>query len=191
MLRAEIAAGSALGIKAKAVIDSGDLVTDDLVNEILVSRIRQPDCEPGMILDGYPRTVEQAHFLDTALKRCGFAEPVVVYFYVATDALVARMASRLICRKCGRTYNDLAVQPKVAGVCDGDGGELIRRADDREDVIRARLATYEDVTRPVLSHYPPGRYVEILGDETPGYVFEDLVAILGTMRTMSVWPREA
>jgi len=188
-LRAEIAAGSELGREVKALIDIGKFASDDLVNRIILSRIANEDCKEGFILDGYPRTVEQAEFLDKALRERMFPLPTVVFFDVPQDTLVGRIVTRQICPKCGRTYNELAVKPKVDGVCDGDGAALITRADDKEEIVRERLAIYEEVTRPVLSHYPPGRYIEISGDYTPAYVFEELTAVLGTMRLLCAWPQ--
>jgi len=178
MLRAEIAAGSPLGVQTKSIIEAGVLVSDDLVNQVLRARISRPDCENGFLLDGYPRTVEQAEYLDHVLAERGMPPPVVLHLDVAADVLVGRMMSRRHCSKCNRMYNVLTMKPKTEGICDDDGAPLITRGDDREDVIRDRLQTYADVTRPVLSHYPHDRYFQIPGERSTHYVFEEITEIL-------------
>jgi adenylate kinase len=179
MLRAEIKAGSELGKAAQATIAGGGLVSDDIVNQILEARIAQPDCTRGFILDGYPRTVEQAEFLDAALGAKSIPRPVVLLFDVPADALIGRMTSRRWCPKCGRTYNILSVRPKSPGKCDDDGEALILRKDDREEVVRERLRTYDELTRPILAHYSD--YVNIHGDRSPAYIFEEITGILEPM----------
>lgn len=176
MLRGEIKAGSELGKAAQATIASGGLVSDDLVNRILRTRISQPDCSRGFILDGYPRTVEQAEFLDSTLQQSSAGLPLVLHFDVPKDALIGRMTSRRWCPKCGRTYNILSVRPKSPGRCDDDGEGLIVRRDDREDVFRERLRMYDELTRPILAHYSD--YHHIHGDRSPSYIFEEITAIL-------------
>jgi adenylate kinase len=176
MLRAEIRAGSDLGKAAQSTIASGGLVSDGLVNQILKARIAEPDCSRGFILDGYPRTVEQAEFLDRTLEEMGLGRPVVLYFEVPRDALVGRMSARRFCNNCGRTYNILSVRPKRPGRCDEDGEPLVIRKDDREEVIRERLRAYDDQTRPILAHYSD--YHQIQGDRSPAYIFEALVGII-------------
>jgi adenylate kinase len=178
MLRAEIAAGSELGKKTQATIAAGALVSDDLINDILRSRIDRPDCKNGFMLDGYPRTVEQAEYLDGLIAERGLPAPIVIHLDVPADVLVGRMISRRQCPQCGRMYNVLSKRPKVAGRCDEDGAALIVRKDDREDVIRERLATYEKVTRPVLNHYPSRQYFQISGDRSTSYIFEEITSIL-------------
>ena len=176
MLRGEIKAGSDLGKAAQATIAAGGLVSDDLVNQILKTRIGQPDCRRGFILDGYPRTVEQAEFLDATLEQKSIGKPLVLHFDVPKDALIGRMTSRRWCPKCGRTYNILSVRPKSPGKCDDDGEPLIIRKDDREDVFRERLRTYDEMTRPILAHYHD--YFQVQGDRSPAYIFEEISAIL-------------
>ncbi len=161
---------------AQATIAAGGLVTDDLVNQILRARIGKSDCRRGFILDGYPRTVEQAEFLDLTLRARSIGLPLVLHFDVPTDALIGRMTSRRFCPKCGRTYNILSVRPKSPGKCDDDGEGLIIRKDDREDVFRERLRTYDELTRPILAHYSD--YHHIHGDRSPAYIFEEITGIL-------------
>lgn len=176
MLRAEIKAGSELGLAAKSTMAAGGLVSDGLVNQVLRARIRQPDCSRGFLLDGYPRTLEQAQFLDCTLAVMSVGRPIVLHFDVPADALVGRMTSRRLCPKCGRTYNILSVRPKSAGKCDEDGEELIIRKDDQEDVFRERLKAYDEQTRPILAHYSD--YLHIDGDRSPAYIFEEIVSLL-------------
>ena len=178
MLRAEIAAGTPLGRETQAIIASGALVSDDLINQILRSRIDQPDCRNGFMLDGYPRTLEQAEYFDELLTERGLPLPIVLHLDVPADVLVGRMSSRRQCPECGEVFNVLSKRPKKAGVCDFCGADLIVRKDDREEVIRERLSTYRKVTRPVLNHYPSERYFQISGDRSETYIFEEITRIL-------------
>ena len=178
ILRAEIAAQTPLGLKTQGIIAAGGLVGDDLINEVVRQRLNQPDCKHGFMLDGYPRTLEQAVFLDGLLADLGFQPPIVIHLDVPADVLVGRMASRRQCTKCGRMYNVLTQRPKVADRCDDDGAPLFIRKDDQEDVIRERLRTYEAMTRPVLSHYPSSQYFQISGDRSTSYIFEAITDVL-------------
>jgi adenylate kinase len=178
MLRAEIAAGTSLGREVQSIMAAGGLVSDDLMNAALFSRIQQPDCHRGFMLDGYPRTVEQAEYLDNVLITRNLPAPIVIHLDVPADVLVGRMVSRRQCPRCGQMFNILSKRPKVAGRCDADGAPLIMRKDDHEDVIRERLRTYREVTRPVLDHYPSDRYFQIVGDRSTGYIFEAITGIL-------------
>ncbi len=126
------------------------------------------------MLDGYPRTVEQAEYLDQLLAARNLSSPVVIHLDVPADVLVGRMVSRRQCSKCGQMYNILSKRPKMTVVCDDDGAPLVMRKDDREEVIRERLRTYEEVTRPVLNHYPSDRYFQISGDRSSPYIFEEI-----------------
>jgi adenylate kinase len=178
MLRGEIAAGSDLGKAAKSIMASGGLVGDQLVNEMLKVRVCQPDCKDGFLLDGYPRTVEQAEFLEGLLEENGVPAPLLLHLDVPNDALVGRMSSRRQCPKCQRVYNLLHQPPKVNGVCDDDGAGLITRKDDQEQVVRERLRMYEAVTRPVLAYFQYRNYFQIRGDRSPGYIFEEITGVL-------------
>ncbi len=178
MLRAEIAHDTELGRRTKAVIAAGGLVSDDLINQMLAARTAQPDCRNGFLLDGYPRTPQQAEFLDDLLARRGFPEPVVVHLDVPFEVLVSRMVCRRQCSGCGAMYNILSKRPKSPGRCDQCGAGLLVRKDDREEVIRERLSTYEAQTQPVLSHYYNGNYFHIAGDRSPMYIFEAITQAL-------------
>jgi adenylate kinase len=181
MLRAEIAADTPLGRQTQSIIAAGGLVPDDLINAALASRIRQPDCQRGFMLDGYPRTVEQAQYLDALLASRNLPAPVVIHLDVPADVLVGRMVSRRQCLQCGQMFNILSKRPKVEGRCDDDGAPLAMRKDDREDVIRERLRTYEEVTRPVVAHYPSDRYFQIAGDRSAPYIFEEITRVLESL----------
>ena len=178
MLRAEIAAKTPLGVKTQEVIAAGGLVGDDLMHEVVRSRLSHPDCAGGFMLDGYPRTLEQAEYLDRLLDEFKMPQPIVIHLDVPADVLVGRMISRRQCTQCGQMYNVLSQRPKVPGRCDSDGATLFMRKDDQEAVIRERLRTYQDVTRPVLSHYPSSQYFQISGDRSSSYIFEEITQIL-------------
>ncbi len=182
MLRAAIAAGTELGQQTQAIMAAGGLVPDDLINAALESRISQPDCAKGFLLDGFPRTVEQAEFLDCVIAKRKLPAPVVIHLDVPADVLVGRMISRRQCTKCGQMFNILSKRPKVAGRCDEDGAPLEVRKDDQEKVIRERLRTYEEMTRPVLGHYPSDHYFQISGDRSAPYIFEAITHILESIK---------
>ncbi len=178
MLREEIKAGTALGNAAKSIMASGGLVGDDLVNRMLAERVSSPDSAHGFLLDGYPRTVEQAEYLDRLLEKHNLQTPVVLHLDVPMDALVGRLTSRRQCPQCKRIYNLLHQPPRVAGICDDDGTPLITRKDDSEEVVTERIRTYDEVTRPVLAYYQDRRYHQIRGDRSPEYISEVITGIL-------------
>ncbi len=178
MLRAEIQAGTALGEAARSIMASGGLVSDDLVNKMLANRVSQPDSSKGFLLDGYPRTLEQADFLDRLLDERHFSKPFILHLDVPLDALVGRLTARRQCPTCGRIYNLLHQPPKHPGICDDDGTALVTRKDDLEEVVKERLRTYDAVSRPVLAHYQDSNYYQIRGDRSPGYIFEEITGIL-------------
>jgi adenylate kinase len=154
MLRAVVASGSALGRKAKKVMESGQLMPDDLMVQMISDRIEQPDCSRGFILDGFPRTTAQAQALDKMLKYKGLVLNSVIQLKVDPEALVERITGRFSCAKCGAGYHDTFQPPKAAGVCDACGGtEFNRRADDTAETVRARLAAYNAQTAPILPYY--------------------------------------
>jgi adenylate kinase len=179
MLRSEIQASTELGEAVRCIMTSGGLVSDDLVNAMLAHRVAQPDCLNGFLLDGYPRTVDQAEFLDRLIEERGLPKPIILHLDVPLDALLGRLTSRRQCPKCGTIYNLLHQPPKKAGVCDNDGTPLITRKDDQEEVVRERLRTYEAQTRPILAHYQDRKYFyQIRGDRSPQYIFEVITGII-------------
>lgn len=171
MLRAEIEAGTMLGREAAAIIKRGGLVGDNLVNEMLAERLHHPDCCDGFLLDGYPRTLAQARFLDNLLSQRGLGQPVVIHFEVPHHILVTRLSSRRQCPSCGRTYNS-------PGRCEQCGTQLIQRPDDREEVIRERLRTYDEQTNPVVDFYLYGDYHLIDANRSPDEVFREVEQVL-------------
>lgn len=154
MLRAEVAAGSALGQKVKAVMEAGKLVSDDILIELVAHRIDQPDCRKGFILDGFPRSLPQAEALDRMLAERKLKIDRVIEMKVDADALVERITGRFTCAKCGAGYHDKFHRPKTDGVCDQCGGTAFtRRADDKEDKVRTRMDAYTAETAPLLPYY--------------------------------------
>jgi adenylate kinase len=154
MLRAERAAGTELGRKVQAIMDAGQLVSDDIIVDMIEKRIGAADCRNGFVLDGFPRTVPQAEALDAMLARRNMKLDYVIELAVDEDALVDRIDGRFSCAKCGASYHERNKRPKIAGVCDVCGSkDFIRRADDNAETVKARLAAYHAQTAPILPYY--------------------------------------
>jgi adenylate kinase len=177
MFRAECKAGTELGKLASSILASGGLVGDDIVNQMVANRIAKPDCREGFLLDGYPRTVQQAEYLSIQLRKRGLPDPVVIHLHVPDDALVGRLTARRQCPQCKRIYNLLSQPPRSEGVCDDDGAALLTRADDQESVIRQRLAAYASLTGPILDWYGPKVVHKVDGSAAPDEVSRAIAAM--------------
>jgi adenylate kinase len=166
-----------LGLKAKAYMDRGELVPDDVTIAMVMDRLSQPDCASGALLDGFPRTIAQAEALDQALAAEGHKISIVPNIVVPDEVLVERVAGRRICRVCGGAYHVQFNPPEQPEVCDNDGGELYQRDDDQPETVRQRLRVYWDQTSPLIDYYRnQGVLVEIDGDQGIDSVQTDLRA---------------
>jgi len=176
ILREEVARGTSLGKKVYVYMSRGELVPDEIVIEVLKERIKKPDCKNGFILDGFPRTLNQAKALDTMLDELGFRIDAVVYIDVPDEEIVRRLSLRRTCRVCGRVYNLYYNPPKQDGKCDVCGGELFIRDDDKPEVIRNRLKVYNEQTRPLVSYYEESKLlVRVDGVNSIDNVFQQIV----------------
>jgi adenylate kinase len=179
ILREAAAKKTGLGLAAKARMDKGELVPDDVISPIVEERLSRPDCRNGAILDGFPRTIAQAEFLDRMLERTGLGEPLVLNLQVETDSIIRRLTGRRTCSTCGEIYNVHVNPPRQAGVCDKDGGKLIQRADDNEDAIRIRLKAYEQDTLPLIDYYEKKHLLlHVDGSGSPEEITERLLGLL-------------
>lgn len=181
MLRAEVASGSDLGKEAKDVMESGGLVSDELIIAMISSRIDQGDYKKGFILDGFPRTTPQAEALDAMLTEKGLKIEHVIEMKVDDEAMIKRITGRFTCAGCGAGYHDEFQKPEKEGVCDQCGGsEFNRRADDNAETVRARLQAYHEQTAPILSYYKEkGTVKSVEGMASIDEVTEQLNAVLG------------
>ena len=165
MLRAAVKAGTTLGTQAKAIMEAGELVPDELMVALIAERIDEPDCANGFILDGFPRTVAQADALDAMLAERGLTLDRVVAIEVEEEALIQRIVGRFSCADCGAGYHDHFNRPSTEGVCDQCGSKnFTRRADDNRETMIARLAAYHEQTAPIIPHYEAGgRFARVDG----------------------------
>ncbi len=157
MLRSAVLSGSALGKKVKEVLDSGQLVSDDLMIDLVKSRLSESDCENGILLDGYPRTVNQANVLEGIMKDLERKITHVIFLDVSEEEVVKRISNRRVCPKCGRVYNLITLKPETANICDNDSHVLVQREDDKEDTVRNRYKLYLENTSPLIEFYKAGK----------------------------------
>ncbi len=180
IFRKNISEGTKLGKKAKEYMDRGELVPDSLVIEIATDRLTADDCKDGFMLDGFPRTVEQAVALDAFLRERGAKIDFVLDIDVPKEELLTRLVGRRVCKNCGATYHVTNMPPKTEGVCDKCGGELMQRADDTKETVENRIEVYNKQTKPLLDYYDKtGNIVHL--DGTIGYekLFAQITEILG------------
>jgi adenylate kinase len=182
-LREECESGTTLGSAVKATLARGELVSDDVMNQVVASWIDHPNCAKGFLLDGYPRTVPQAMFLDHTLDNLEMARPTIIRIDVPDQVLVERVTGRRQCPSCGKIYHLRHTPPARDGLCDRDGLALMRRADDTEAVIQERLKRYEEATAPLIDYYREMDFHSVDGSDNPAMVLEAIEAALG----LPVW----
>jgi adenylate kinase len=183
LFRAAIQDNTVLGAKAKAYLDKGELVPDEVTIAMVAERLAQPDCTEGVILDGFPRTVNQARALEAFLKSLGRRIELVLYIRVSEDSLLKRLAGRWTCRNCGTAYHELFSPEKVKGVCDACGGVLYQRVDDTPETQKRRIQVYLDQTSPLIDYYrEQGELVEIDGEQSIQAVQDDARAAIQSAR---------
>jgi len=153
MFREHVSLGTPLGEQVKPIMARGELVPDSLVLKMVRERIERPDCSHGFVFDGFPRTVAQAQYLSVLLRQNGYRPALVVHFALDPALVLKRITGRRMCEVGGEIYNIYERPPKVDGRCDNDGGELIQRPDDREEIVASRLEAYEKLTEPLVSYY--------------------------------------
>lgn len=180
IFRENIKNGTELGNKAKAYMEAGDLVPDELVLELVMDRFEKEDCENGYVLDGFPRTIPQAEALDEALEAKGQSIDNVIDVDVPDDHIIKRMAGRRTCAHCGAIFHLEHMPPKIEGKCDQCGGHLMMREDDLPDTVIARLKTYHEQTQPLKDYYgAKGLVHSVDGTQDREVVFAEVVKILG------------
>ena len=184
LLRANVAEGTKVGKVAKEIMGRGELVPDSLVDEMVAARLLQPDTARGYILDGFPRTLGQAQWLDARIAAQIESLPVVaVNIQVNYNQLLRRITGRRNCPVCQTIYNVYMHPPRQDGICDIEGAELVQRADDTEEVFKERMRAYEALTAPVVEHYrAQGRFAEVDGDRPIAVIASGIVAAVERLR---------
>ena len=180
IFRKNIKEGTELGKKAQEYTNSGKLVPDELVVDLVKDRLQEDDCKNGYLLDGFPRTIYQAEELDKFLEEQGQKLDAVINFVIEGDVLIERLTGRRICKACGTGYHVKNKPPKVEGICDMCGGELEQRKDDTEETAVKRIAIYEESTAPLIEYYEKrGVLKNFDAGQDPGKVLSDIIAELG------------
>lgn len=180
IFRANIKNGTELGMKAKAYMDAGNLVPDEITIGMLLDRIHEADCEKGYVLDGFPRTIPQAESLTAALNERGEKMDYAIDVDVPDENIINRMSGRRACLACGATYHIAYNPPKKEGVCDQCGEPLVLRKDDKPETVKNRLEVYHQQTQPLIDYYKKeGILAQVDGTQNMDQVFEDIVKILG------------
>jgi adenylate kinase len=183
MLRGNVKEGTELGTKAKEYMDKGELVPDELIVAMAAERLGEPDAQDGFILDGFPRTIEQAEALDNQLSELKRHVTAAILIEVPDDEVIRRLSGRRVCVKAGHNYHVEFDPPKREGVCDQDGSRLIQRDDDKPEVIRNRLEVYHKQTEPLVDYYDQkGLMRRIDGTRSPDEVHDHIRAVIATLR---------
>jgi adenylate kinase len=176
ILRAAVQNGTPLGLEVKSVLDAGRLVSDELVNKLVEDRYKEPDAQPGSVLDGFPRNIGQAQALERILGEGGVK--LCIYIDLPNDLVLQRLSSRRVCQECGTTYVD-SDPSAISGTCEVCGGDVVQRSDDQPEAIQKRLETFERDTFPLLSFYEQrDLLVKVNGDQSVEKVSEDIEALL-------------
>lgn len=180
IFRSNIKNGTELGKKAKAFMDEGKLVPDELTIQLLLDRVAKDDCAKGYVLDGFPRTIPQAEVLTQALAKSGEKVDFAIDVDVPDENIVHRMSGRRSCPKCGASYHISFIPPKKEGICDVCGSELIQRNDDKAETVKKRLSVYHEQTQPLIDYYKEAGVLHTVdGTKDAKDVFADITAILG------------
>ena len=180
IFRANIKNGTELGKKAKQYMDQGALVPDELTCDLVMDRIQQDDCKNGFVLDGFPRTIPQAEALDAALGKINEKMDYAIDVDVPDENIVNRMSGRRACLNCGAPYHLISIPPKVEGICDRCGSEIVLREDDKPETVQKRLKVYHEQTQPLIDYYKnQGILKSVDGTQPMDEVFKAIVTILG------------
>jgi adenylate kinase len=180
MLREAVSSASELGLKVKSILENGLLVSDDIMNELVKERLSRKDSEKGFILDGFPRTVNQAENLENILEGLNKKIDYVIFVNADEETVVKRISNRRVCPKCGRVYNLLTLKPENDSLCDNCGSEIIQRKDDKEQTVRDRYNIYKENTQPVIDYYENKKILfEVDGSKDLHEVNGNVMQILG------------
>jgi len=181
LLRAAVGAGTELGIKAKAAMDAGELVSDEIVLGMIGDRLKEADAQNGFILDGFPRNTSQAESLDSLLAELGQPLDTALLIDVDFDSLMKRLTGRLTCGKCGAIFNRYTNPPKQEGICDKCGSDdLVHRADDNEETVGNRLKVYQEQTEPLIAYYKgQDKLKSVSGEGEIAEIFSKITEVLG------------
>jgi adenylate kinase len=183
MFREHVSQGTPLGMEVKPIMARGELVPDSLVLKMVRERIERPDCSHGFVFDGFPRTVAQAQYLSVLLRQNGYRPPLVIHFALDPAMVLRRITGRRMCQMGGEIYNIYERPTKVEGRCDNDGGELVQRPDDREEIVGPRLAAYEKQTEPLVAYYRRlGRLHDVDASKSVEEVKQRVLEIVRTER---------
>ena len=168
-----------IGLLAKSYMDKGELVPDEITIRMILERINQPDCASGCLLDGFPRTLDQAEVLDKALKEQGKSIDKAIYIEVPNEELVKRLSGRWLCRNCQTPYHTISSPPRTPGKCDKCGGELYQRSDDKEETVKERLSVFLAQTVPILEYYKKqNKLIKVNGDLGIQEVAREIISVL-------------